>query len=462
MSIYQKFFIAILLGSFLTGCNSDSSSDLFSDIDNGSSDTSTVNNSSADFRMGSGTPFVDGQAKLSISQISSKGTASVSVDIVDKQGNPYTEPVDVNFTSTCTKDQAAELTPSVQTVNGQATSTYTAKGCVNSDVITATANIGGFDLIAKATINILSADLNSILFVDAVPDYIGIIGTGAVGGLENSALTFKVVDFNNDPISNVEVGFSLNTDAGGLTLNHDSAITDEQGIVKTMVHGGTVATTVRVTAQITGTSPLIVTQSSSLIVSTGIPDQDSFSLSANGSNDVLDVSGCSDGAEVSVMARLSDAYNNPVPDGTAVHFRTEGGQIPSGCFTEDGGCTVTWFCQEPRPADGRATVTATAIGEESFHDENGNGRLDAIEFPSLDDISMDFFEDYDEDGVYSPVDKLIDFNANGEFDDADGKYNGVLCALDSEGNNDHEGCANGSESEPKSVWIRANLVIIMQ
>ncbi|MFW8341613.1 hypothetical protein ACOICY_29205, partial [Klebsiella pneumoniae] len=75
---------------------------------------------------------------------------------------------------------------------------------------------------------------------------------------------------------------------------------------------------------IDGTSPLISSQSSVLVISTGKPDQDSFSLSA----ETLNAEGWDvDGTAVKVTARLADAFNNPVPDGTAVYFTTEGGAI---------------------------------------------------------------------------------------------------------------------------------------
>ena len=94
------------------------------------------------------------------------------------------------------------------------------------------------------------------------------------------------------------------------------------------MHVGNVATTVRVTATVVGLS--IGTQSDQLTVTTGIPDQDSTSLSIETLNPEA---WNRDGIVDTVTIRLSDRFNNPVPNGTAVTFTTEGGQIVSQCLT---------------------------------------------------------------------------------------------------------------------------------
>jgi len=88
-------------------------------------------------RMGSGIPFQEGVAQVGAAQISAGGTTVVSVTIVDENGNPFSEPVDVNFSSSCSSQAtpAATLSSPVTTVNGVATSTYLAQGCVGDDAI---------------------------------------------------------------------------------------------------------------------------------------------------------------------------------------------------------------------------------------------------------------------------------------------------------------------------------------
>ncbi|MGI2145723.1 hypothetical protein [Shewanella frigidimarina] len=457
--------------------------------------------------MGSGTPFVEGVAAISTTDLSAGGTATVTVSIQDDLGNVFTQPVDVNFSSTCaTKTPAQALISSpVSSSNGVATSTYRAEGCVGEDQINVTANAGGISLSAVGTINILQADVGSIVFVSAIPENISILGTG---GTESSVVKFKVLDNNGNVVANQNVKFALNTTVGGVKIDPLQATTNNSGIVQTVVTTGTVATSLRVTATVdNGAIPAISSQSSQLIVSTGIPDQDSFSLSA----ELLNAEGWNvDGTVVKVTARMADAFNNPVPDGTTVSFTTEGGSIEDACQTVDGACSVSWISQLPRPEGqtllngagqmyrnpnaelaydstldiygnfygqkygGRATVTATAIGEESFPDLNGNGRFDAseaAEFLSGTDVTgqpfdlNDAYNDYNEDGLFNPqqtggqsggsLEELIDFNSNGIFDVKDGKYNGVLCSEPV-----HSACADGV-SDSKSLFVRRSLTLVM-
>ncbi|WP_394146997.1 hypothetical protein [Shewanella atlantica] len=477
--------------------------------------------------MGSGDPFEEGVAEVSTANLSAGGTATISVLIQDDQGTPFTQPVDVNFSSTCaTKNPAqAEISSPVSSSNGIATSTYLAQGCVGEDQINVTANAGGISLSAVGIINVLQADVGSIIFVSAEPENIGILGTG---GVESSTVKFQVLDKNSNPVSNQNVLFELNTNVGGVDISPVSATTNNEGIVQTVVTTGTVATSVRVTATVDDNSnPVISSQSKQLIISTGIPDQDSFSLSAV----VLNAEGWDiDGTTVEVTARMADAFNNPVPDGTTVSFTTEGGAIEDACQTQNGACSVTWTSQLARPEGqslfdergvqirnptaelacyvlkvnesdsavcditndaqtrvygnfygqkygGRATITATAIGEETFPDLNGNGRFDASEmseFLTGKDVTGesfdldDAFNDYNEDTVFNPqpsgqligleggaLEELVDFNSNNVFDFKDGLYNGVLCSSPA-----HAGCADGI-NDSKSLYVRRSLTMVM-
>lgn len=477
--------------------------------------------------MGSGTPFVEGQAEVSLSEISAGGTSVISVSIIDDQGNLFSEPVDVNFSSSCVTQSLATLSSPITTANGIATSTYLATGCTGDDPINVTANAGGINLSANATINVLAADIGSIEFVSATPENIGIIGTGIVGGSESSTVIFKVKDTDGNPYNNRIVNFALNTDVGGITLSQEQATTNAQGIVQTVVNSGTVPTSLRVTASTeTLSGEIVFTQSSLLVVSTGLPDQDSFSISRGEANPEA---WNTDGVEVPVTVRMADAFNNPVPDGTAVSFTTEGGSIDASCTTDNGVCSVMWRSQNPRPAGqvltqsfctladdadagifcarvplsngknylgqeygGRASILATAIGEESFPDKNGNGRFDESEHAlflglNVSDQPYDLkeaFVDHNEDGFYNPeessagtevggeLEEFVDFNTNGTFDIQDTVYNGVLCGFNDITNpgtetvNQH--CANPDDepdptkkSEKVSTNVRGSTVIIM-
>jgi len=230
-----------------------------------------------------------------------------------------------------------------------------------------------------------------------------------------------VLDTAGNPIGNRSVTFTLNTTVGGLQFSPGTgtAISGSDGLIQTIVQSGTVATPVRVTATVDSTG--IATQSDQLVVTTGIPDNNSFSLSAETLNPEA---GNNDGVQVPVTAYLADRFNNPVPDGTTILFTTEGGSIGGSCQTAAGACSVNWVSQNPRPSDGRVTILATAVGEESFTDQNGNGSFDAGE--PFNDLG-EAFRDDNEDGVYQVTEPFADFNVNGNRDVGDGGYNGVVC-----------------------------------
>jgi hypothetical protein len=218
-------------------------------------------------------------------------------------------------------------------------------------------------------------------------------------------------------------------------------------------------------------NPSISTQSDGLTISTGIADQDSVSLAVSNENpEALGV----DGVVVIVTAYAADHFNNPVPDGTAVTFTTEGGQIQSQCLTQNGSCTVNWTSSGTRPPLGRSTILATLQGEESFYDQNGDHILTAGE-AFLD--MPEAYRDDDEDGVFSAANDAVflDYNSNSTHDAGDILFNGVLCcddaAIDAAAVGDAcYGLAHSSDypsipdnfcSTQKNIHVRASNVIVM-
>ena len=150
-------------------------------------------------------------------------------------------------------------------------------------------------------------------------------------------------------------------------------------------------------------------------------------------------------------------FQNPVPDGTAVTFTTSHGAIGPQCTTAttngiSGVCTVTWRSEGSRTPLlggplGRVALLATAIGEESFTDQNGNGAFDVGE-PFFD--TSEFYRDDAGTGAYVLGDYFYDFNNDGVRDGPDGIFEGVLC-------NDPARC----DASKKSVGIGSQNVIIM-
>jgi hypothetical protein len=253
------------------------------------------------------------------------------------------------------------------------------------------------------------------------------------------------------------VTFSASTTVGGLSVT-PTATSDASGNVSAIVTAGTVATPVIVTATV-ASSPNITTQSSSLTISTGIPTAGSFSLSV----DKLNIEGLDyDGAIAKVTVRLADRFSNPVPDGTPVSFQAEGGSIEAQCLTtttesEGGICSVNFRSSNPRPTDGRVSILATAIGEESFTDTDGNGVFnsggnDASTYTDLGEPWLDL----NENNAYNVGEPFYDFfngtngGASGVRDGGNSKFNGALC--------DNAGNLCGTS---KTLGIGARGVIVM-
>ncbi len=403
---------------------------------------STVNvqvvagSSSNSVQMGSGTgsAFQPGVIAIQNGTLSAGGSTSLQVVLQQSDGTLFTQAATVTFSSPCSAQGLASVGQPVTTSTGIASTTYSAMGCSGSDVITATATIAGASVSATGNVTVAASSIGSIVFESASPSNIALKGTGDAGRPEASTVVFRVLDATGGPRANATVTFALNTSVGGLTLGPATAQSGTDGRVQTVVNAGTVATSVRVTATVTSVTPSISTQSNQLTVTTGIPDQDSFSLAVVCPNvEAWNV----DGVQVAVTARLADRFNNPVPNNTAVTFTTEGGTIQSQCLTtsnttEAGFCTVNWTSSNPRPGGsgvfpdliGRARIWATAIGEESFNDANGNGTFDDGE--TFTDLGERFL-DANESGTYNAGEAIYDFNNNSTRDGADGIFNGVLC-----------------------------------
>jgi hypothetical protein len=404
----------------------------------GASSSGSSSGTTTTFSMGngSGSGFQHGVIGLSSKSLSAGGTASLSVTIVDQTGTLYTAaPVTVTFNSPCIARGLAVIAASapstagatadtIITTSGNATATYTAKGCSPSDVITATALVGTTGLTATGTIMVASATVGSIQFVSATPSTIGLKGTGLN---ETSTVVFKVVDSTGGPRPGVAVNFALSTTVGGITLSPTPATSGSDGTVQTVVSSGTAHTTVTVTASIA--SPALSTQSGILAVSTGLPASKAFSIATTGCPNVEAFN--IDGIVVPIVVRLSDRYQNPAPDGTAVAFTTNGGQVGANCTTAGGtgSCTVNWTSSNPRPSPsdnppslrpGRTTVLATAIGEESFTDLSGDGfYVQADPFANLGEP----YRDDNENGRYDLGEYFLDFDHTGVYVGPDGSGN---------------------------------------
>ncbi|MEP4146604.1 MAG: hypothetical protein ABJL54_05235 [Halioglobus sp.] len=447
-----------------------------------------------------GTTFFDAEIGISPDgPISAKGEAILDLAIVDKNGLPIGTAESISINSLCIDVGDSTLTPAnpIPVIDGRIEVTYKSEDCAGADELTA--EVIGAGAMAFGTVEVADAIAGGLTFVSATPDLIVLKGTG--GGpsrQEKSEVVFRVVDSNNQPVEDVDVIFSLTTEVGGLTFSPKTATSGADGNVSTIVSSGDVATVVRVVATAdAGDLGEASAVSDVLKVSTGLPDQNSISLSVEGSF-VVEEGMTKDGVTRNLIVRMADKFNNPVPDGTAAVFTTEYGSIESSCATVGGACTVTWTSQAPRiptleenqdlvvtindagyscpshsgssgpcPDDlgsirgGRSTILVTAIGEESFVDSNANGVYDEGErWANLTEAFLDnsengFYDDATTSCQSNPgsltckagsEEIFTDFNSNGRFD-ADGDdelngypdegveavYNGLLCPVEGDG-----------------------------
>ena len=483
--------------------------------------------------------FVEGVVKISpAGQISPGGTATLSVSVVDDDLRPANTEETLTITSSCLFGDLATLDPeSPLKLGSSITVGYTVQGCTGEDVITATLSSSGAE--ASGVVDIAPVTAERIIFDSAAPELIALRGTGAASNLPESALvSFTVSDGAGNPVSDARVNFSLSQSVGGLALECQGqdfcryASVDDQGQGRSSrattsttpageavgrVLAGAVTTPVQVLAYVdlndNGEQDLDEPSSASktLVVSSGVPDQNSISLSAT----LLNVESAYniDGKVSQLSVRMADAFNNPVPDGTSAIFSTELGSIAASCSTVNGVCSVDWASQSPRGSDtverfstaitinenlnsstpnryscpshnenhgpcpddigdpavnppgaprgGRSTLLVSASGDESFADQNGNGRYDEGElWTNL----TEAFLDHNEDRLYTPAQRancgdpasaddvclagfeetFLDRNGNNLFDlnDTpgasagsslpDGQYNGALCRLQDE------------------------------
>lgn len=417
----------------------------------GGSSSSSSSPSAISLGSGNGTAFVKGTLQLSSKSISAGGSATVTATLVDGTGTLFTTSTPVTFNSPCVSlgtaaitDSSGASTATITANAGTAVATYTAKGCSGSDTITATATVNNQKLSASATLTVAAAALGSIQFVSATPGTITLKGMGGAGLQQTSTVIFGVKDAIGGPVSGASVTFALVSSTGGVLLSQTTATSDANGDVQTIVQAGTHSGPVVVQASILVSGQTISTTSSGLAIQSGIPSQQHFSLAIDSDNPE---GGDIDGNTANLTVHLADRFGNPVPDGTTVSFIQSGldfgagGAVQPSCATAGGVCSVKWTSQAPRPTDipghqhvGFAYVLAFASGEESFTDVNGNGVFDdasgaAEPFSDISEVfapSAEFAVSGATNG-YVAGEVYDDFNNNGTFDVADGKWEGVNC-----------------------------------
>jgi Bacterial Ig-like domain (group 1) len=359
---------------------------------------------------------------LSTASLSPYGQTTLTVAV---SGAASGTPVAINLTSPCVSAGRASLSPtSATTTNGVATFIYKDSGCGTANAADLVqASITGSTAARSLNIPIASPLIGSIEFDTATPEKIYIKGSGYT---EQSLVTFVVKDEGSRPLSNQSVSLELLTKTGGVKINGgDGPVvlqTNAQGQVTVRINSGTVPTPVRIKGTVTGgTAPnqvTVSTVSSGLAVGVGLPTQVNFTLAQS----TINIEGYNrSGTANTYTVIASDRTGNPVPEATTVTFSTEGagGQIEASAQVVDqpnGTNAAVAAFQSARSAssinDGRMTVLAYALGEESCKDLNGNNVCDSGEpFQDLGNLYKDVLFD----GVFdAATDEFVstDINAN--------------------------------------------------
>lgn len=430
--------------------------------------STTITTNNFEVRFGN---FVDGTFVEGVitdtpqTTLSAGDTAQLSVRFVDQDNAPFTGATDVFFSSTCINNGLSEIDPAIVTNNnGTILATYTARGCDGQDTVTATTSAGGNTLTATVDLTTEQPPLGALQFVSAEPEILQLKGTEGAVEISNdgrdigpqSTVTFRVTSDNGEPLPNQRVDFELVTGDSGASndgsdayLSRYTDFTDIDGQVSTVVNPGTTATPLRVRATAERNNVDISAVSSRLVATTGIPDQDSFSLSVS----TFNIDGWAyEGIETEITIRAADRFNNPVPNGTALVFWAEGASIEPSCVTQGGACSVTLTSQDPRPETGRVTVLARAIGEESFTDASPtNGRYDDGEV--FDDLAEPYMDNNENCEYDANIEEFADFNNDNARNEANGLYDGLLCTKNGVNNN----CNPNSET----IFTSASTVIVL-
>ena len=282
---------------------------------------------------------------------------------------------------------------------------------------------------------VMAPPVAGLQFVSALPNLIYQIGST---GVNTSIVSFKVTDSVGAAVTTgVKVNASLtNTDGGINFCGSPSSVTSgADGVASFSVCGGTLPTTVQVTAALDPPNAAISTSSNLLTVQTGLPTQRFFDISVTKYNFYTGgyfTSGFN-GNSVDITVHAADRQGNPVPNGTKIVFVSEGGQInssgQSSCLISSGACSVKLIGQDYRPMGstaiggdprpGRVTVLAYTDGEEYFIDKPNattglyNNRYDAGEL--FEDLGSPYI-DKDESGAFvSSYKNLVTNTDDGEI-----------------------------------------------
>ncbi|MDZ7693664.1 MAG: hypothetical protein U5K69_21525 [Balneolaceae bacterium] len=305
---------------------------------------------------------------------------TVNYTVLDLNGNPLPKGTTVsvsvdNQDLTLSGDTQVSIPDAFNTGSGVSDFSFTISNPHNLDIyedaaitiVASAPNVNGSSNSAEAKIALDAPSppaLNpgNITLSDVSNGEIGVVNTGQN---EQTKLTFQVTDSLGralDLENKAEVRFSLGASpGGGEGLTPTSVMTDAKGRATTTLTSGTDAGVAQVVAEVTASDGTVInSQSVSVAIHAGLPDQDHFSLASSTNNVAANT-----GTEVNMTAYVGDKHGNVVAPGTTVYFTTDGGYISGSSQTNEKGiATAILQVVQPTPADGTATVTASTANDQ--------------------------------------------------------------------------------------------------
>ena len=445
-----------------------------------------LENSQLGLGFGVGEEYQAGKARTGLFEnesLAPGGSTFIHVSVVNETNNNerFLGVRDVFFTSVCAQLGLAEFTPERFKISGIATATYLDKGCGGAYGQTDTIVVslvsedeeGNLFEIATATteIDVDAETVGTIEVVNTIPSTIAINGFGTQQVPSLSRVDFRVLDILDKPMPDRVVSFEIEHELGNAALTIHSAVTNQEGVASVILNAGNVAGSVRIKGSVevldwdgnTVRTESVITPY--IVVATPLARPNGIILSADTYNPhAWDYTG----TEVVITAQVSDNNQNPVMDGTQIHFSETAGLVDSHCETLQGSCSVTWRSVNPNTVDGYATIMAQARGQGNFQDRNSNGLFDIGEsfqaygeawfdangngvyesegrYQADLDIDNDGINEFDwnpegyqvyvnADGDYTEApnnfyEEMVDTNNNGELDSIpDAKYQGINCS----------------------------------
>ncbi|QTL35062.1 hypothetical protein [Pseudoalteromonas viridis] len=342
-------------------------------------------------------------------------TATIFTDETDPANSVYTQPVDVEFTSTCADEGLATIDGQVRSKAGKASSTYRAQGCSGTDTIVVTVTSGGgVNDPASYVFTVDDAPVQAIQFIEASNAFIALPpGVGATP--TTSTVKFKLLDTDDRPLKQKQIEFRLADLTGSAELTNYKGSTDSEGVAQTTVQSGVVPgdivveacyisdeiianyatnneyptcwqsvidqcaadnthprcpdVTDNLTLRLIPVADQVNAVSSGIVLSSGVPDQNSFDIAADNLQlNALEFAGVT----TNISVYFGDQFNQLTGDNLVASVTAEAGVVGSidgagntpsyQCAIVDGVCTVQWRKQGDFPFND-SSIWRNTIGD---------------------------------------------------------------------------------------------------